>query len=129
MKLSHTSSNSLLYVLDLTHCDSMQTHKFMAGLTECASVKTGHTVLYIPHLDLDEDVLVAVKNKELVQLMESCIIHSTRQVKEVLNLQDGVDEGGHAGPIQEIDFWRSRSTDLSSIRYPPQPAIAALFLG
>jgi dynein heavy chain, axonemal len=91
-------------------------HKFMASLIQCVNEKKGDTVLYIPHMNLAEDVVVAAKNKELLQLMESCVIHSTRQVKDVLNKQDDLAQGSEAGPLQEIAFWRARSSDLCRIR-------------
>ena len=38
------------------------------------------------------------------------------QVKEILGQQDSQEAGEHAGPLDEIDFWRARSVDLSGIR-------------
>lgn len=50
------------------------------------------------------------------QRLESTLIHWTRQIKEIVNQQDSTEEGGESGPLAEIDFWRSRSVDLSGIR-------------
>ena len=91
-------------------------HKFMANLIQCVNEKKGNTVLYIPHMNLAQDPMAAAKNKELLELMETCVIHSTRQVKDVLNKQDDLAQGNEAGPLQEIAFWRARSSDLSGIR-------------
>ena len=44
------------------------------------------------------------------------MIHWTRQVKEVVNNQDNSELGEDAGPLAEIEFWRSRSVDLGGIR-------------
>jgi Dynein heavy chain, N-terminal region 1 len=88
-------------------------HKFMASLIEQVNQKRGQTVLYIPTFSTC-DAEAHMQSKDITHLMESCIIHATRQVKEVLNKQD--DLGDTSGPLQEIDFWRARSTDLSGIR-------------
>ena len=58
----------------------------------------------------------AAKQKDLVQRLESTIIHWTRQIKEVVNQQDSQDSNEHSGPLSEIEFWRERSVDLSGIR-------------
>jgi hypothetical protein len=50
------------------------------------------------------------------QRLESTLIHWTRQIKEIVNQQDSEDTGEESGPLAEIDFWRSRSVDLSGIR-------------
>ncbi|KAK3256380.1 hypothetical protein CYMTET_34484, partial [Cymbomonas tetramitiformis] len=97
-----------------------QLHKFMAYLTELTYQVKGNTVLYIPAEDIG-DPAVACKEKDLVQRLESTLIHWTRQIKEVVNnqdvnVQDSSDRGEDAGPLAEIEFWRSRSVDLSGIR-------------
>ncbi|GIM07381.1 hypothetical protein Vretimale_11536 [Volvox reticuliferus] len=92
-----------------------QMHKFMANLTETVYEVKGKTILYIPQEDL-RDPKAAAKQKDLVQRLESTIIHWTRQVKELLNQQDAVDASEQAGPLAEIEFWRERSVDLSGIR-------------
>lgn len=57
-----------------------QLHKFMATLTESVHQSQGNTVLYIPKEDYG-DVKAAAKQKDLVQRLESTIIHWTRQIK------------------------------------------------
>jgi Dynein heavy chain, N-terminal region 1 len=89
-------------------------HKFMASLIEHVNDKRGQTVLYIPRFSCT-DAANSARHKNVTQLMESCIIHATRQVKEVLNKQD--DLGDNSGPLQEINFWRARNADLCSIRH------------
>ena len=61
---------------------SGQLHKFMASLTETANQAKGHTVLYLPSEDLT-DVEAGSLDKDLVQRLESTLIHWTRQIKEV----------------------------------------------
>eukprot|EP00798_Chlamydomonas_sp_ICE-L_P021926 gene21926-28972_t len=92
-----------------------QMHKFMANLTETVYEVKGKTILYIPQEELS-DTKLAAKQKDLVQRLESTIIHWTRQIKELVSKQDSVDASEHSGPLDEIDFWRERSVDLSGIR-------------
>ena len=54
-----------------------QLHKFMATLTETVYEARGKTILYIPQEDLG-DTKLAAKQKDLVQRLESTIIHWTR---------------------------------------------------
>jgi len=104
-----------------------QLHKFMANLTETVFEVKGKTILYIPAEHIT-DAKEASKQKDLVQRLESTIIHWTRQIKEVVNRQDSQDVGGEAsGPLDEIEFWRGRSIDLSGIRTQlDDPAVAAI---
>ena len=88
-----------------------QLHKFMASLTEVTFERKGKTVLYIP-----QESAIGSKDKDLIQRLESILIHWTRQVKEVVNNQDNSELGEDAGPLAEIEFWRSRSVDLGGIR-------------
>lgn len=88
-------------------------HKFMATMVERVNQRRGQTVLYLPSFDASS-ADPRTGNKDVTQLMESCIIHATRQVKHVLNKQD--DLGDTSGPLQEVEFWRARSADLSGIR-------------
>ena len=91
-----------------------QFHKFMASLTETTFEAQGKTVLYLPPNSID-DVNVAAKNKDLVQQLESVVIHWTRQIKEVVNNHDNATDAEVHGPLEEIKFWRSRTVDLSGI--------------
>lgn len=43
------------------------------------------------------------------------MIHWTRQIKEVLRAQEAVESRESSGPLEEIQFWRNRCTDLSEI--------------
>jgi len=53
-----------------------QLHKFMASLTEVTYERKGKTLLYIPQETTDKK-----KDKDLIQRLESILIHWTRQVK------------------------------------------------
>lgn len=94
---------------------SSQLHRFLASLTDTNYKIDGTTVLYIPKEGLDMSTEEAAKDKELVQRLETSVIHWSRQLKDVLNSQDfsGMDET--AGPLEEIDFWKARNQDLMGI--------------
>lgn len=92
-----------------------QLHKFMANLTENAYEAKNQTVLYKPKEEIS-DPKEAAKDWEFVKELESTVIHWTRQVKEVVNQQDMSELPENAGPLEEIEFWRSRDADLGGIR-------------
>ncbi|KAI8923518.1 dynein heavy chain and region D6 of dynein motor-domain-containing protein [Entophlyctis helioformis] len=91
-----------------------QLHKFMAFLTDTTFQIKGHTVLYVPNEDLSNPEAV-VKVKDVVQRLESLLIHWTRQIKEVVNNQHTSETTENSGPLEEIQFWSSRCDDLSGI--------------
>lgn len=90
-----------------------QLHKFMASLTETSFEAKGQTTLYIPDEKL-ADADGAARDKDLVQRLESTLIHWTRQIKAVVSEQDDGDPFDD-GPLSEIEFWRSRTVDLGGI--------------
>jgi dynein heavy chain len=93
---------------------SGQLHKFMASLTETTFEHKGKTILYIPDEDLSH-VDAAAHEKDLVQRLESTLIHWTRQIKDVVNRQDDGEHAEDVGPLAEIQFWRSRTINLGGI--------------
>ncbi|KAB1265174.1 Dynein heavy chain 2; axonemal, partial [Camelus dromedarius] len=90
-------------------------HRFLACLTDTRYKLEGHTVLYIPTEAMNMKPEVVVKDKELVQRLETSVVHWTRQIKEVLSAQESVETGENLGPLEEIEFWRNRCMDLSGI--------------
>ncbi|ESP04959.1 hypothetical protein LOTGIDRAFT_184938 [Lottia gigantea] len=94
---------------------SAQLHKFLASLTDTRWKLESKTVLYIPTEGMKLPVESAAKNKELVQRLETAMIHWARQIKEVLNSQDAFEMSENSGPLEEIEFWKNRCTDLSGI--------------
>jgi dynein heavy chain len=54
-------------------------HRCMATLTDTIHYADGRTVLYCPAFEY-ESVTAAAKDKERLQIMESIVIHWTRQV-------------------------------------------------
>ncbi|XP_063786889.1 dynein axonemal heavy chain 2 [Pseudophryne corroboree] len=94
---------------------SAHAHRFLAALTDIRYKLQGHTVLYIPIEAMNLNAEVAVKDKEMVQRLETAMVHWTRQIKEVLSAQEALEMGESSGPLEEIEFWRDRCTDLSGI--------------
>ena len=89
-------------------------HRFMATLTEVSNQSKGKTVLYIPKEEISNASTVS-EDKDLVQRLESTVIRWTRQIKDVINNQDILQDTEGTGPLEEIQFWRSRTQDLSGI--------------
>ena len=56
--------------------------------------------------------------------MSVVIIHWTRQIKELLSSQESLDTSTSSGPLEEIEFWRARCEDYSSLtRQLDQPGV------
>jgi dynein heavy chain len=92
------------------------THRFMSSLTEAVHEAQGRTVLYMPAEELaDVSTHEAARDRHLTQRLETTLMYWTRQIADVLNKQDCSDMGQRAGPLVEIEFWRSRSQDLNGI--------------
>lgn len=89
-----------------------QLHKFMGALTEASAASQGRTTLYIPQEDL-ANPKAAAKSKDLLQRLESTVIGWTRQIKEVTSNQDSHDGRESASPLDEIENWKKRTTNLS----------------
>lgn len=57
-----------------------------------------------------------LQDKERLQIMESVVIHWTRQIKEVVNNHDSSTSAETAGPLDEIEFWKGRAYDFVGIQ-------------
>ena len=97
-------------------------HKFMASLNDTIYQRQGKTILYIPQEELSGNLSDLSKDKDLTQRLETTMIHWTRQIKEVVNNQDIFTNAEVLGPLDEIDFWRNRTVDLSGISEQLQKA-------
>lgn len=134
-KLSVNVLGSLLAVMEDTYVDMIinntswpdsvrkdftaQVHKFMANLTESVHSLKGKTVLYIPGEDVSDAQAVA-REKDLVQRLESTLIHWTRQIKEVVNNQDNSSPARHLlaqlPPAWSLeDVMKSKADDPSAL--------------
>ncbi|KAL8578357.1 hypothetical protein ACOMHN_031731 [Nucella lapillus] len=95
---------------------SEKLHRFMSGLTDTRWKIDGKTVLYIPYEGVESPIDVSADDKEYVQRMEVCVIHWSRQIKQVLNIQSSEDESAESGgPLAEVDHWKNRCADLLGI--------------
>jgi dynein heavy chain len=79
-------------------------HKFMAFLNETTYAARGQTYLYIPDEDLS-DIEAAAKDKDLLQRLESTVIHWTRLIKELVSNQDSPTNQQIESPLDEIQYW------------------------
>jgi dynein heavy chain, axonemal len=62
-------------------------HRTMATLTDTLHYADRKTVLYCPNFHFTS-ISDAALDKDLLQIVESVVIHWTRQIKEVVNNQD-----------------------------------------
>lgn len=61
-----------------------QTHKFLADLNEIQGIREGKTKLYIPEEQFE---VVDNQKKDLVQRLESILIHWSREIKDIIASQ------------------------------------------
>ena len=94
---------------------SSHLHRFLTGLTDSRQARGGQTVLYIPNEGPLMSSEKAFQSRELVQRLETAMIHWTRQIKDVLGTQDSIETSDSDGPLEEIQFWRARCENLSGI--------------
>ena len=88
-------------------------NRFMSTLTETFYLRKHQTVLYVPNEDLDSEPLEElVRDRELVQRVETTLIHWTRKIKDVLH---SLTSQNVTMPLEEIRFWEQRCEDLSGI--------------
>uniref|UniRef100_A0A3P8VN13 Dynein axonemal heavy chain 2 n=1 Tax=Cynoglossus semilaevis TaxID=244447 RepID=A0A3P8VN13_CYNSE len=97
----------------IKHNYSNNMHSYLASLTDVYR-KVGKTVLYIPLEGLQCSPEEASQDKELVQRME-VVIYWTDQIKDVLHGQEIMKVWDSCGPLQEIEFWKSRCVKLRDI--------------
>ena len=87
-------------------------HNFMAVITEASYTAKGMTNLYIPNEDLN-DIDTAIKDKDLLQRLESIVIYWTRQIKELVSNQDSSQTShDNSSPLDEIKHWTDRTANL-----------------
>ena len=91
-------------------------HNFMAVITEASYVAKGMQNLYIPNEDLS-DVDTAIKDKDLLQRLESIVIYWTRQIKELVSNQDSSQTShDNSSPLDEIKHWTDRTANLKVLK-------------
>ena len=90
-------------------------HRCMTTLTDTLNASEGVTILYTPNMELYKNN-DTIQQKDKIQILESIIIHWTRQIKEAMNNHDNTSNTDNAGPIDEIELWKSRASNLISIQ-------------
>ena len=92
-------------------------HRYMAQLTEQTHELRGQTKLYVPSEGYEgyDSPDAAAASKDLVQRLESVVIHWTRKIREVVDA-DAQSPDESLGPLAEIAFWRRRGQDMSGLR-------------
>jgi len=72
-------------------------------------------VLYVPIEDI-KSLKDARQDKDLVQRLEAALIFWTSQIKEVIQQKDSNEHGENSRPLDEIEYWRSRTKDLMYLK-------------
>lgn len=94
---------------------SSSLNKFLASLTEISYRVRGSTVLYVP-IENITSVKEARQDKDLVQRLEATLIFWTSQIKEIIQQKDSSEHGENSRPLEEIEYWRSRTKDLMHLK-------------
>ena len=137
--------HTISYTLLLWFVNPSVSQRFMASLVEATNAAKGATVLYIPSERLNPTSPADdAKDASLVQRLEACVIHWTRQIKSVTTSRDWGRTGAIAsssvgasnpeassdGPLAQIAFWSARSADLVGVSTqlisPPLLAVLAV---
>jgi len=90
-------------------------HSFLAYTYVTIGQCKGRCLLPLP----PHEVTASEKtlSKEKSQVLETAIIHWSKQIKNVLRQdpENSLKDGKHPGPIAEIDFWTKQAENLNSI--------------
>jgi len=96
-----------------------QYHHLMTSLREQANIDEGKTILYLPFKKKEIFKIRGEESytecREFLQHLEYITVCWTKLIKSVVNACDQVRHFDSAGPVEEIGFWRSRVSDLSSL--------------
>jgi dynein heavy chain len=90
-------------------------HGFLASVSITIGASRGETCLPLP--PIEEGPSSAVGPKDLVHLLEGALITWTKQIKNVLK-QDPeglLKQGMHPTPDVEIEFWKTKASNLNAI--------------
>jgi dynein heavy chain len=56
-----------------------------------------------------------VRDKDLLQRLESTVIYWTRQIKDVVSNQDAQASQESTSPLDELEHWKNRTQNLKSL--------------
>ena len=94
-------------------------HRLMASLNDCSNNIHGKTNLYLPFKNNKflgiEDYNGKNTNIDEIQLYEFIAIHWTKQLKTLIIDKHQTRNIEELGPLEEINFWRSRANDFSCV--------------
>jgi len=90
-------------------------HVFLAHTYVTLGQVEGRTMLPLPPNDVTS--VEKTSSKDKATLLESAIVHWTKQIKNVLKRDPEMvlKTGDHPGPLSELEFWQNKSEDLQSI--------------
>ena len=90
-------------------------HVFLAYTYVTIGQIKGRTLLPLPANDVTASATTSSKDKAV--LLETAIVHWTKQIKQVLKRDPemALKNGKHPDPLTEIEFWKDQSTDLNAI--------------
>ncbi|CAL8125661.1 unnamed protein product [Orchesella dallaii] len=86
----------------------------MTSMTETHHRLQNQTVLYVPKEAMAMPIDKASKDKDLCARLESAMVHWIRQIRNA-TATFSEDTEDWAGPLEEIAFWRARSSDLAGL--------------
>uniref|UniRef100_A0A3Q3B280 Dynein axonemal heavy chain 10 n=1 Tax=Kryptolebias marmoratus TaxID=37003 RepID=A0A3Q3B280_KRYMA len=92
-----------------------RTHKFLAVVNSTLQqLQIEKIVLQIPDLDLKPKVNVLLRNPEMLEKLEQCVMNWQAQITIVIEEQQSKKPQG-PGPLAEIDLWQERASVLSAL--------------
>ena len=89
-------------------------HSFLAQVSITVGQTQGQTCLPLPSVDTD---INGINTKDRIHVLEGAVITWTKQIKNVLK-QDPemlLKQGMNPTPDIEVEFWKSKATNLNSI--------------
>jgi dynein heavy chain len=96
--------------------ESMNT--FVSNIQITLGQTEGRTCLPLP-VDFNPEKMgaSAQEHKDRVHALEGCLIVWTKQIKNVIKQdpEDILKRGEHAGPLEELRFWRNRAANLNAV--------------
>ena len=90
-------------------------HQFLANTEVTLGLVEGKTALPLPPQDVTQSEKTTAKDKAAV--LENAIGHWTKQIKAELRKdpEQALKKGDHPSPLTEVEFWKNKSNNLTSI--------------
>ena len=100
---------------DLVSRDLMEKfHSFLAHTYVTIGQVKGRTMLPLPPMENQSD---KTSSKDKMAILETALMHWTKQIKTELKKdpENELKNNNHPDPITEVNFWKNKSENLSSI--------------